>query len=601
MNDAKEEIRSKLAIEDVIGEYVQLKRAGRYWKGLSPFTSEKTPSFFVTPERDIWHDFSSGKGGDIFSFIMEVEGLDFRGAMELLARKAGVDLSMYDTKQARTVAAQKERMYRMNELAVNYFQHCLTKSTDGINYVFKKRQLSKETVMEWGIGYAPERPELIKILESKHYKRDEIQKTGLASYRGGEMFRGRMMIPLRDGQGQVVGFTGRILGDGQPKYLNTPATLLYDKGRQLFGLNFAKKAIRNNDFSVVVEGNLDVMSSHQAGIKNVVGVAGTALTVWHLKSLGRLSNDVRFCFDSDKAGVAATERAIKLAENLNLKLSVIDYSGLGAKDPDELIKQDPKLWLNALKQYKPAVEWVMDRYAEANDLQTAEGQKIVTTKTLDIVRHLADPVEQEFYLKKLAGMTGSSLETLERKMSGEEEVAERERRRLKPVKVQRLNILQRDENYYINAILALAYRVADTRTLLGYLPDDYLDDLAKRAKYFILSQPIGDDGDEPMPDDLADKLSELKIIGEQDKIPVGQERSRMAEVLNNLEKVVIGAKFSRMGEAFAKASTEDNVELATKINTEWNDLRKQKDLIDKSNSRNGYDGLKQLWQLRQKQ
>lgn len=600
MNDAKEEIRSKLAIEDVVGEYVQLKRAGRYWKGLSPFTNEKSPSFFVTPERNIWHDFSSGKGGDIFSFIMEVEGLDFRGAMELLARKAGVDLSMYDTKQARTVAAQKERMYRMNELAVNYFQHCLTKSTAGINYVFKKRQLSKETVMEWGIGYAPERPELIKILESKHYKRDEIQKTGLASYRGGEMYRNRMMIPLRDGQGQVVGFTGRIIGDGQPKYLNTPATLLYDKGRQLFGLNFAKKAIRDNDFSVVVEGNLDVMSSHQAGIKNVVGVAGTALTVWHLKSLSRLSSDVRFCFDSDRAGVAATERAIKLAENLNLKLSVIDYSGLGAKDPDELIKQDSKLWLNALKHYKPAVEWVMDRYAEANDLSSAEGQKIVTTKTLDIVRHLPDPVEQEFYLKKLADMTGASLATLQRKMSGEEEVADRERPRLKPIKVQRLNILQRDENYYINAILALAYRVDDTRTLLGYLPDEYLDKLTKRVKYFILGRPMGDDGDQPMPDDLADKLSELKIIGEQDKVLAGQERARMAEALNNLEKVVIGAKLGQVGTAFAKASEEGNNELAAKINARWNELRAQKDMIDHSSPRNDYKGLKQIWQLRQK-
>ena len=183
--DAKEEIRSKLAIEDVVGEYVDLKRSGRYWKGLSPFTNEKTPSFFVTPDKDIWHDFSSGKGGDIFSFIMEMEGVDFRGALEILARKAGVDLTKYQSAGVRSNAARKERYYQMNDMAVNYYQHQLLRSTEAMNYVFKKRQLSKKTVMEWGIGYAPlHSGALEKILTDKKYTKREMSEVGLLSYSG---------------------------------------------------------------------------------------------------------------------------------------------------------------------------------------------------------------------------------------------------------------------------------------------------------------------------------------------------------------------------------------------------------------------------------
>ena len=179
-NDAKEEIRAKLAIEEVIGEYVQLKRSGRYWKGLSPFTNERTPSFFVTPDRDIWHDFSSGKGGDIFSFIMEMEGLDFRGALELLARKAGVDLSKYQSGRARDNAQRKERYFQMNNLAVNYYQRQLVRSTKASDYANKKRRLSRETILEWGIGYAPERPDLTGVLTRRNYHRDEAGRaTGL--------------------------------------------------------------------------------------------------------------------------------------------------------------------------------------------------------------------------------------------------------------------------------------------------------------------------------------------------------------------------------------------------------------------------------------
>ncbi|MFZ2166711.1 MAG: DNA primase, partial [Propionibacteriaceae bacterium] len=317
--DAKEDIRAKLAIEDVIGEYVQLKRAGRNWKGLSPFTAERSPSFVVSPDKQIWHDFSSGRGGDIFGFVMEMEGLDFRQALELLARRAGVDLEQYKQMGSGRgpSARSKERLYSALELAAKFYQAHLTKNQAALEYVLGKRAFTKQTVLTWQLGYSPNNgTALVDFLRSKGYKDAELKLAGLTSqnYRGGlqDMFRGRLQIPLCDATGRVVGFTARLLADDPkaPKYINTPSTPLYDKSRHVYGLHLAKEAIRKQGFVIMAEGNLDVISSHQAGVSQVVATAGTALTEDHLKTLKRLTGDIRLCFDADKAGLAATERAI---------------------------------------------------------------------------------------------------------------------------------------------------------------------------------------------------------------------------------------------------------------------------------------------------
>lgn len=419
MQDAKEEVRARLNIEDVIGEYVQLKRAGRNFKGLSPFTQERTPSFTVSPEKHIWHDFSSGKGGDVFSFVMEVEGLDFRGALEQLARKAGVDLSMYDSKQSGEVARKKRRQIEANELACRYFQQSLLSNQHALEYVFKKRGLSKEIVQEFKIGYAPDDGEAaVRFLMKKGFSRQELSEAGLTNRFGGDIFRGRMTVPLMDPSGQVIGFTGRILTDDPkaPKYLNTPQTLVYDKSRHVFGLSQAKEAIRKAEFSVVVEGNLDVVSSHQAGIKNVVASAGTALTEWHLKSLARLSHDVRLSFDADKAGLAATERAIPIAGQVGVELSIISLPE-GAKDPDELIQQDAAAWKKVTQTSEPVVDWVLRQYSSRVDMSTAAGKRRFTTEGLAVVVKLQDSVEQEHYLNQIAKLTDTSLEAVKSKLN----------------------------------------------------------------------------------------------------------------------------------------------------------------------------------------
>ena len=419
MQDAKEEVRSRLNIEDVIGEYVQLKRAGRNFRGLSPFTGEKTPSFYVSPDKHIWHDFSSNKGGDIFSFVMEVEGMDFRAALEHLARKAGVDLSMYETKGNQEIANRKKRLLAANEMAANYYQQSLVKNQHAVEYVFKTRGLSKKIVRDFKIGYAPTSGDaLVRFLTKKGFTPKELSQAGFVNRFDGDLFRGRMTIPLMDGTGQVIGFTGRIIIDEPkaPKYLNTPQTLLYDKGRHVFGLSQAKESIRAHDYAVIVEGNLDVISSHQVNVSQVVATAGTAMTENHLRALVRLTSHVRLAFDGDKAGLAATERAIPLAQNVGIELAIVSMPD-SAKDPDELIKQDPKLWQKAIDDAIPAVDWVLKQYSLREDLTTAAGKRKFTTMALDVVKMLSDSVEQEFYINKIAQYSDSSVEALKEKLS----------------------------------------------------------------------------------------------------------------------------------------------------------------------------------------
>ena len=458
--DAKEEIRSRLNIEDVIGEYVELKRAGRSYKGLSPFTGEKTPSFFVSPEKNIWHDFSSNKGGDVFAFVMEAEGMDFRQAMEFLARKAGVDLSEYQSAGAKKRSAYKKRLLAANELAARYFQQSLLRSQQAIEYVFKQRGLSRQTVQDFQIGYAPDSgTALLAALEKRGFTKREINDAGLLNRYGKDLFRGRMMIPLMDQGGQVIGFTGRIIGNvpNAPKYLNTPQTLLYDKGRHIFALSQAKEAIRKSGFVVMVEGNLDVVSSHQAGVAQTVATAGTSMTENHLKAVKRLTSDVRLCYDSDKAGVAATERAIELASHEGVELTIISLPD-GTKDPDELIKSSVQAWREAVTRNEPAVEWVLRQHAGRCDLDTAVGRRTFTTAALRIVRGLADPVEREYYIKRIAAMSYTSEEAVRQKLAGEPV----KKQTFKPV-VANTSIIKDEQAVLEDNILALA--LYDTRCL----------------------------------------------------------------------------------------------------------------------------------------
>ncbi len=489
--DAVEEVKSRLAIEDVIGEYVQLKRSGRNFKGLSPFTNEKTPSFMVSPEKQIWHDFSSGKGGNMFSFVMEVEGLDFRQSLQLLARKAGVDLDQYSTMPSGN-SSLKKRVQEAYEWATKFYQAQLKANPSALNYLIKTRQYTKQTLLEWQIGYSPNSGRALStFLTKKGFTTEEMKRAGLVVERQrglGDMFRGRIMIPLADSQGTVIGFTARLLSDEQdsPKYINTPATIVYDKSRNIFGLHLAKEKIRKEGFVVVVEGNLDVISAHQAGTKNVVATAGTAMTELHLKELKRFTGDIRLCFDADQAGLNATERTIPLAQKAGVNLSIIPLEL--AKDPDELIHKDVHLWQDALEHKYYVVDWLIDQYKNQLDLKSAEGKRVFTDTVLSTIRRLNDPVEKDHYVKLIAKIAGVSSSAIEAKLN---QTPHAPKNLLKKVKTKGSTAEDNLERKKLeDHFLCMVLMQPKTRDLLTGLKDEFfIQDDAKKVLDFLIKNP----------------------------------------------------------------------------------------------------------------
>ena len=559
--DAVAEVKARLSIEDVVAEYVQLKRAGRNYKGLSPFGNEKTPSFVVSPEKQIWHDFSSGKGGDMFTFIQELEGLDFKETLELLARKAGVDLEQFRAQGSGPRGQEKERLYEVLEIAAKFYQAQLKVNKTALEYLFKKRAFTKETVLKFRLGYSPNTGDaLINFLKTKKFTQEEASAAGLITqrYNGwGDMFRGRVMVPLSDAQGRVVGFTARILEDpgsspGQadaPKYINTPSTLLYDKGRQAYGLHLAKEAIRKAKFGVVVEGNLDVIASHQAGIENVVAAAGTALTEAHLKDLGRYASDIRFAFDSDKAGIAATERAIPLAQKVGVNVSIITIPD--GKDPDELVRKGPKLWQDAIGNHQYAIDWLIERYKGLLDVETGQGKRQFTDVVLEVIRGLSDKVEQDHYLGELAKSIGVSKEAMAAKLTDQ---SQKER----PVRLKKAKTRAQGSGLRAESKDVIDHRKAEQRLLSLLLMQPalrvqietmtehmFMDDAAKTLFTFLQKHP-----------DFAgeSKLAkELQSVGDYVKITVLQ----FEELYRNLEIIELRNEVARLQERLVALYVKD--------------------------------------------
>ena len=485
--DAKDEVKKRLNVEDVVGDYLELKRSGRNLKALSPFTGEKTASFMVSPEKQIWHDFSSNQGGDIFSFVMLMEGVDFRGSLEILARKAGVDLDQYSRGDGKA-AKLKERIFEANELAARYYHASLAKNQTALDYLVKKRGYGKKIIGDFKIGYAPKSGDAIrKFLIKKGFSKSELKAAGLVSPRRDDydMFRARIMIPLADGQGRTIGFTARVLDDALPKYINTPQTLVYDKGRHVFGLHLAKEAIRQKNFIVIVEGNLDVIASHKTSVANVVATAGTALTRDHLKQLSRLSNDIRLAFDQDEAGLAATERSIPIAQEVDVRLSIIDVSS--GKDPDELIKKDPESWEKIVEKSVYVMDWLIERYKETYDLKSAEGKRKFTDKVLTVLARVLDPVEQEHYLKEIAKLTDVGFDTVKRKLSSSHQ-AKTYRRKSPNIE---LSDGKRDaQSAYQDLLLGLNMLHPDLQhSLKGIKPSEFEGDNRKNVMKYIAANP----------------------------------------------------------------------------------------------------------------
>lgn len=556
--DAVAEVKAKLNIEDVISEYVQLKRAGQNYKGLSPFSNEKTPSFVVSPEKQIWHDFSSGRGGDIFTFVQEVEGLDFKGALELLARKAGIDLEQFRGSGGQR-KQDKERLYEVLELAAKFYQVQFRSKTEAIEYIFKTRRFTRQTVLDFQIGYSPDSERgLIDFLLKKGFKETEIKNAGLTSVRRGQMgdmFRGRIMIPLHDPFGRVIGFTARTLEDNPnaPKYINTPQTPLYDKSRHIYGLHLAKKSIRDNKFAIMVEGNLDVIASHQAGQANVVATAGTALTEQQMTALSRLTHDVRLAFDQDRAGQSAAERAIPIASKAKVDLGIITIPG--AKDPDELIKKDPKLWAEAVSKPRYAFDWLLERYKAELDLSSAVGKRKFSDILLAVVRQLGDQVEQDHYLLRIAETADINVDALRSKLQG----SPKQSTRLKAVKPREqptvLSKQEQDRRRATERLLGLALMLPGTRNYLNMVePDMVLGNEAKIVLEYLKAHPAFDGslGSAPELQQITDYVKILslqfeELYGTVDTLELQYEaarlRAKLVEYYVKQQKIALSAKF----------------------------------------------------------
>jgi len=575
MQDAKEDIRSKLNIEDVIGEYVQLKRAGRNFKGLSPFTGERTPSFIVSPDKQIWHDFSSNKGGDVFSFVMLAEGLDFRQALENLARKAGVDLSMYEPKQNQGLSLRKKRASEALELSTKYYQQSLISNKHALEYVLKNRQISKDAIETFRIGYSPSTGDaLINFLSKKKFTSKELIDAGLLNRFNKDLFRSRIMIPLMSPSGDVIGFTARQIEDepNSPKYLNTPQTILYDKGRHVFGLSQAKEFIKQYDSVIIVEGNLDVVSSYQSGVKNVVASAGTAMTENHIKSLSRLTKNIKLAFDGDRAGIEATERAILLCQGLDIVLSIITMPE-GFKDPDELIKNDKKLWQQVTQNTIPAIDWVLNKYEDNEDLSSSLGKRNYSAASLKLIKTLEDKVEQEHYLDVISKKINTSVTTLREKM--DEGIVSQPIKKVKNTDVE----LEKSENIQIDNILAVALIDGSTRDLITDFDLEILDnEESKHVWQYILTQKNKPINKVPEVLQKYDTYVKILLLKAETRYATWSSQDRYYEVARLLRQLLIQHKKKQkdlLNEQLRQAEADSDDSKADSLRKELNKLIKE--------------------------
>jgi DNA primase len=415
-SDTIAQIKERLSIVDVVSSYVELHQAGKNFKGKSPFTSEKTPSFYVSPDRGMYYCFSSSQGGDIFTFIEKMEGVDFKEALKILAQKAGVELVPEDPKKK----SERDRLYEALEDATKFFEGYLDKNPEAKTYL-EGRGVSAETIAKWRLGYAPGPDkygwrELKEYAEGKGYSKAELLKAGLikgadAGKEPYDLFRDRIMFPIFDPQGKVVAYSGRILSKDSeaPKYVNSPETELFNKSEILYGYDKAKHGIRHFDFSLVVEGQFDVVLSHQAGYTNTVAVSGTALTPHHVMLLQRLSNRVVLALDADKAGIAAVKRAadVMLPRGMDIKVAQM----IGGKDPADLIKDDVQHFRKIIGGAKPVIEYLLD-ILEAEKKDERNFKLRVREEILPVLIKISNKIDQDHFENIIADRLSTTKEAI---------------------------------------------------------------------------------------------------------------------------------------------------------------------------------------------
>jgi len=408
-----QELADRNDIVELVGQYVHLTlKSGSYW-GCCPFHNEKTPSFHVIADKQLYHCFGCGKGGSVINFVMEIENLSFPDAVAFLARRAGMTVPEDGSPENRD---RRERLLALNKEAARWFYAELLKpSGKSAQEYVAKRQISPATAKSFGLGFAPDSfYALSDAMRDKGFQEFELIEAGLANANKNgkgvhDVFRSRLMFPVIDVRGNVIGFSGRILGDGEPKYLNTRETPVFNKSRNLFALNLAKKS--KSGYILLAEGNVDVVSLHQAGFDSAVASLGTSLTPEQARLISRYTGEVVIAYDNDTAGQKAAQRAIGILEPLDLKVKVLQMEG--AKDPDEFIKsRGADAFANLLSGSANHIEFQLSKAAKGRDLNTPEGRVAFLKDAAAVIAELGSPVEREVYAMRAAETAGVSKEAV---------------------------------------------------------------------------------------------------------------------------------------------------------------------------------------------
>ncbi len=420
--EPKEEIRQRIDIADLIAEYLTLKPAGSgSFKALCPFHNEKTPSFHISRDKQIWHCFGCDKGGDLFAFVMEMDGMDFPSALRFLGKKAGVEVEL----KPRRGQNEYDQLRELHVLSTAFYQTVLHKHELGevARTYIKKRGIDVDLARTFELGCAPDKWDaLVSFLSKKGVSEQMMLKAGLAKRSSSgnliDRFRNRLLIPLHDAQGRVVGYTGRLLGEqGEktgPKYLNTSETPIYRKSDILYGYHLAKRSMRQVDAAIVVEGNLDVVASHKAGVTHVVASSGTALTQSQLTLLQKQTNHLLMCFDSDSAGFAAAQRGIRLAQTMGFDVDVISIPDDLGKDTDDVVQKDPLAWKKLVEKPIPVMRYYIDQWAQDMDPADPRSKRDFAKKVLQEIVYVQDAVERQHWLQLVADMTGVAVSELKK-------------------------------------------------------------------------------------------------------------------------------------------------------------------------------------------
>ncbi len=545
MNSPVQKIKERLSIEDVVSSYIKLEKAGSNLKANCPFHNEKTPSFFISPDRGSYYCFGCGAKGDIFTFVEEFEGLDFKGALKMLAQKAGVILEQYNKEEE----SEKERLYRAMEEAAKFFSENLIKNQKVLEYL-KSRGLTDNSIKEFNVGFAKDDwRELYNYLKSKKFSDKEIELAGLAkkpastrTSLGGpddknkamyDRFRGRIMFPISDSSGRIIAFSGRLfLDDGKSaKYLNSPDTPIFSKSSVLYGLDKAKESIRKNNFSILVEGQFDLVLSHQAGFKNTVATSGTALSdstvskenlVSNLGLIRRLSGNIVLAFDADKAGINAATRASKIALSLDMDVKVAKMPE-GIDPADLILKEGVDAWRDSIKNSKHIIEFLLDRIM--NDKTKNDPRYIgreIKERILPYIDSINSAIEKAHFLKLISDKTQISEVALKEDLKKVEQESKFEKKEIEEAKKEELKIFRKD--YIERRLLGIIFwqktlkeQMLDAENLLSEIAsvlkikeNELLGKVEKNKEDLIFEAEVFYANNEDLKKDVFELLNNLK-------------------------------------------------------------------------------------------